>query len=89
MHAVMVTVRMAPARADEARKTLDDYIVPSVKQHPGLVKGTWMAADELGVSVVTYDSQENAEKAAGGVSAGPDDPISIESVQVYEVHAEA
>lgn len=88
MYAVVITVSMNPVNGETNRATLHDYVVPRAKQHAGFVKGTWLGDGATGISVVTYDSQETAEKAAAGVAA-PADPITIESVQVHEVQAEA
>lgn len=88
MHAMSVDVRIDPARAQEARDGLA-HLVPRVKAAPGFVRGTWYGDDESGHSVVLFDSAEHAEQMVQMISAQPGDPIEIESVKVYEVHAEA
>jgi quinol monooxygenase YgiN len=89
MYAVEVTVSITPSRAEEAVRGLHEHVVPATKQSPGFVRGTWYGdRHSEGHAVLTYDSQETAEKAAAGVTAGSDDAITIESVRVFEVQAE-
>ncbi|WP_133827960.1 hypothetical protein [Actinomycetospora succinea] len=84
---------LKPGRADEALRSLTDHIVPMSKQRPGFVKGTWYGDGESqGFALLTYSSRELAEQAAADISStgpGADDPIALESVDVYAVQAEA
>lgn len=89
MYAVLVNVKIAPGRYDEALAALRDQIVPMVKGAPGFVRGTWFGNEQSGNSLVVFDSEESARAMSAQVTSGPDDPVSIEDVQVYEVHAEA
>ncbi len=89
MHAVLVKVRIDPARWQEAVDGLKAELVPRVKSAPGFVRGTWFGNQTSGNSLMLFDSEENASQMAKMVSAGPDDPVQIEDVQVYQVHADA
>lgn len=40
-YAILATFRMNLAREAEQRAGLERMIVPSVRQHPGFVAGTW------------------------------------------------
>ena len=93
MHAMLVTVEIDPARADEARKVLDEFTVPTVKSQPGFVRGVWMRADDgtAGRGVVLFDSADQANAAAKLALQGPPPgaPVTIRSAEVFEVIAEA
>ena len=89
MYAVLVSVKIAPGRHDEAITNLRDHLVPMVKGAPGFVRGTWFGNEMSGNSLMVFDSEESARAMSTQVTSGPDDPVSIEKVQVYEVHAEA
>jgi hypothetical protein len=88
MYAVLVKVRIKPGRHDEAIRTLQSDIVPTVKGAPGLVRGTWFGDTETGNGLMVFQSEEHAQQAAGMISAGDDDPVEIQDVKVYEVNAE-
>ena len=68
---------------------LHENVVPMVKQAPGFVRGSWFGDDQTGRGLVLFASEDQARQAASLVSAGPDDPVQIESVTVYKVNAEA
>ncbi len=92
MHAVVVTVKIAAERFDESRKALREEVVPRVKKAPGLVKGFWtVRADKSeGTSIVVFDTQQNAENAAGMVRSSPPPPgVTLNTVEIREVVAEA
>ena len=89
MYAVLVKVRIDPTRLEEARKALQEEVVPRAKAVPGFVKGTWFGDSESGHGLVLVDSEEQAQYMAGMVTANPGEPAQIESVKVFQVHAEA
>lgn len=89
MYAVLVNVKIAAGRHNEAVATLKDHLVPMVKNAPGFVRGTWFGNEQSGNSLMVFESEESARAMSTQVQSGPDDPVSIENVQVYEVHAEA
>jgi hypothetical protein len=88
MHAVLVKVRIKPGRHDEAMRLLQANVVPEVKGTPGLVRGTWFGDAETGHGLMVFQSADQAQQMAGMVSAGDDDPVEIQDVEVYEVNAE-
>lgn len=89
MYAVLVNVQIAPGRHDEAMTNLRDRLVPMVKGAPGFLRGTWFGNEQSGNSLTVFNSEESARSLSTQVTYGPDDPVSIENVQVYQVHAEA
>lgn len=88
-YAMLVKVTIAPGRREESIRGLNEDVVPMVKQAPGFIRGTWFGDEHVGHGLVLFGSEEQARQAAGMVSAGPDDPVQIESATVYEVNAEA
>jgi len=75
MHAVVGKWRMDPAQHEEQDRTLNDQILPMVKQAPGFVSGYWgRAADGVEhVSFVVFEDQATAEGFAAVVRSDPED----------------
>jgi hypothetical protein len=89
MHAVLVKVQIKSGRYDEAIQSLQTNVLPQVTGAPGFVRGTWFGDHETGHGLVVFESEQQAQAMAGMVSAEADDPVEIQDVKVYEVHAEA
>lgn len=89
MHAVLVKVRIKSGRHDEAIQLLRANVVPQVKGAPGFVRGTWVGDSDTGHGLMLFESEEQARQLAGMVSAEDDDPVEIQNVKVYQLHAEA
>jgi hypothetical protein len=93
MHAVAATVAIAPGSFEGARTGLQTQVVPRMKQAPGFVKGYWTinASRDRGTSMMLFDTQENALNAAKMARSAQPPPsgVTLTSVEVYEVIAEA
>lgn len=89
MYAVLVTVRIDPARHGEALAGLHDGVVPQAKSAPGFVRGTWFGDQHSGHGLMVFQSEDQASQVAGMVSSAPDDPVQVIDVHVYQVNAEA
>lgn len=92
MHAVVVTVRIEPEQAEASRTVLENEIVPRVSQAPGFSSGYWTAADDQtsGLSMVLFDTKDNAEAAAEMARNMPFPPgVTMDRVEVREVVAHA
>ncbi len=89
MFAVLVKVRIDPARHAEALTGLHEGVVPQVRSAPGFVRGTWFGDETSGHGLMVFDSEEQASHMAGLVSSSPDDPVQVMDVHVYQVNAEA
>jgi hypothetical protein len=92
MHAVEATVAIAPGSFEGAQTGLHTHVVPQAKQAPGFVKGYWTinASRDRGKSMMLFDTQENAVNAAKmAQSSPPPSGVTMTSVEVYEVIAEA
>jgi hypothetical protein len=92
MHAVVVTVRIVPDRFEESHKALKEQVIPRVRQAPGLVKGFWTVSPDKtkGLSMVVFQSQQQAETAANGVRSNPLPPgVTLDTMEIREIVAEA
>ena len=90
MHAVFVIVNIAAGPFEQARKALQEQVVPRVRQAPGVVNGYWtIRADSAqGASMVIFDSKAHADAAAEMVRTQPPPPgVSLNVVEVREVVA--
>ena len=93
MYAVIVEVDTSGADRDEAIRRLREEIVPGVSQAPGFQSGTWTRHpdEQKGYSLVTFDTEENAQAAASRFAVGdtPQPGVTIERSEVREVVASA
>ena len=93
MHAVVGQVKVDTAREDDARKLLDDFVVPTTKGLSGFKGGYWVRAvdGDDGHSLLLFDTEENARAAATRIAEGPPPgaPASFVSARVCEVVAQA
>ena len=89
MYAVLVKVRIDPARHADALSGLHENVVPRVKNAPGFVRGTWFGDQETGHGLMLFQTEEQARRMATTVVSSPNDPVQIEHVHVSEVSAEA
>ena len=88
MHAVVVTVTINDH--ETATSHLRENVVPGVSQAPGFITGHWTRKDDSGVGMVIFESEEAAEAMMERVpSMVPEDVVTLESVEVREVVANA
>jgi hypothetical protein len=87
MHAVVVTVTINDGEA--ATSQLREQVVPGVSQAPGFVAGYWTRADDGGLSMVVFDSEDAAKAVSERVPSMVTDAVTIKSVEVREVVAHA
>ena len=88
MHAVVVRAKLS----DDDSASLEELrqqVVPRVSQAPGFVAGYWVRfqSENRGTSVIVFDSEENARNA--GEQFQPPGGVTLESVDVGEVVANA
>jgi hypothetical protein len=75
---------------EEAKRILDEQIVPGVSGAPGFVAGHWVeTADGSGTSVIVFESEEAANRAAASGPRPESDAITVESFTVGAVVAHA
>lgn len=91
MHVLAVNVRIDSGREDEARRELEENVVPRVKQAPGLVAAYWMEPQNgFGYALIVFDSEEHANAAKQMAESGPrPDFITLNPPQVMAVIAHA
>jgi hypothetical protein len=97
MHAVVVQVSIDESRFDEAQQGLKEFVVPNVSSQPGFVSGTWahQRAANRGMGMALYESEQAANDALAALAEmrklpeRADDPVTIQSAEVYEVAAQA
>jgi hypothetical protein len=91
VHAVVV--RVTVNEEDAGRKMLADEVVPRASAAPGFVAGYWTrsSSDNKGISMVVFDTEEQANAAKGMIEQGLPNPdaVTLESVEVREVVASA
>lgn len=91
MYAVFTEVNADESHTEAGRKFLNEMAVPMVKDH-GAKAAFWLAPrGGRGVSVVVFDSEDEARKAAEplkvGDQAGPTPEVTFRTVEVREVIA--
>ena len=87
MHALVVRVTIH--NADRTREVLNNQVVPQVSGAPGFKAGYWTWAtgggETNGLSMIIFDSEENA-RAAGdrirAIAADAPDDVTLEGVEV-------
>jgi hypothetical protein len=87
MHAVVLNVTVTDA--DAATAALRDQVVPQVSGTPGFVTGYWVRLDGgRGTAVVVFES-EDAARSAAAEAQPPGDLMTLDSVEVGELVANA
>ena len=91
-----VVVRVTIHNADRTREVLNSQVVPGVSGAPGFEAGYWTwstgGGGLNGLSMIMFDSEENA-RAAGerirAIAADAPDDVTLDDVEVREVVASA
>ena len=86
MHAVVVRVTLS---GEVDPTALRERVVPRVSQMPGFVAGYWTREGNSGLSMVVFESEQNARAGSEQVPAMLPDDVTIESNEVREVVAHA
>lgn len=93
MYATFAVVDIDASRADEAEKLLEEFTLPSARSLEGFVRGTWIRTKDgsEGRGLVVFDTEEHAQAATETIRQGPppEAPVTLRSVEVLEVLAEA
>jgi hypothetical protein len=88
MHAVVVNVTVNDFEAGLAN--LRGEVVPRVSQAPGFVAGYWLRpVDDKGLGVIVFESEEAARGVADKIEPPPSGEVTLDSVDVREVVANA
>ncbi|HEV8103840.1 MAG TPA: hypothetical protein VGP69_08910 [Gaiellaceae bacterium] len=92
MHALVVRVTIHDA--DRTREALKSQVVPQVSGAPGFKTGYWTwstgGSDLNGLSMIIFDSEDNARAAGDRIRAlAADSAVTVENVEVRDVVASA
>lgn len=87
MHAVVVRVTINDVEASET--VLREQVVPRVSQAPGFVAGYWTRQDDSGLSIVVFESEDDARRMSEQVPSVVPDSVTLEQVEVRAVVAHA
>ena len=87
MYAVVVRVNIKDE--DAATSALTEEVVPRVKQAPGFKAGYWTRKDDNGMSMIIFESEEQAQNAANAIKGNMPDAVELDHVAVREVVASA
>ena len=85
MHAVVVKVTIK--ETGRAQEELQNRVVPNVSQLPGLVAGYWTRSGDDGMSMVVFESEDDARRMADRVPQILPDVVTLRDVEVREVVA--
>ena len=87
MYAVVVRVTLKDE--DAATKELNEQVVPRASQAPGFKAGYWTRKDDNGLSMVIFETEEQAKAAAEMAKGNVPDAVTLDHVGVREVVASA
>ena len=87
MHAVVVKVTIN--EQDAADTALREQVVPGVSQAPGFVAGYWTRKDDTGLSMIVFESEQAASGMSERITSMVPDTVTLDSVEVREVVANA
>jgi hypothetical protein len=88
VHAVVVKVKIS-GDTDTAQQMLREEVVPQISKAPGFVAGYWTRKENTGISMVVFDSEEEANQASERVRSMAPENVTVEDVEVREVVANA
>ncbi len=90
MHAALISVRVNPEAQESALSVLRDQVVPMVASAPGFVAGYWLEPENyVGLSVVLFETEEQARETAPPLGPAPAPGATVESVEFRPVVANA
>jgi hypothetical protein len=87
MHAVVVRVTVSDV--ERAQEELRNEVVPRASQSPGFIAGYWTRSNNSGLSMIVFESEENARQAADRIPQSVPEHVTLENVEVREVVANA
>ena len=94
-HATLATFLIDLSRETEQREALERFIVPGVRQFPGVVSGQWTVDRATSESVVllTHESLDAADTMAenirGNAASQADAGLELVGVRILEIAASA
>jgi hypothetical protein len=88
VHAALVRLTIDPERAPAAAEALMNDVLPRVRSAPGFVAGYWLEpVDGQGLSIVLFETGEQAREAAPPISSWAAPGVAITGVEFRRVAA--
>lgn len=84
-----VVVRVTVNDPDGAQQRLETEVVPRASGAPGFQAGYWTREGQTGLSMIVFDSEENARAAADRIPDAVPEGVTFEGIEVREVVASA
>lgn len=92
-YAAVIEVDNSGEDPDEGRRGLREELLPALKAMPGFVSAVLLTAYDRGqgLAVVCFDTAEDAERLASGVTLGQElrAGVTVSNIRVFEVSASA
>ncbi len=93
MHAIVAHVTFKQGQENAAVKELDNLVIPAAKGAQGFKGGYWLRSEDgkHGTSVELYESADKAraEMARRGSGVPPQAPVTLDSIELFEVVRDA
>jgi len=87
MHAVVVRVTINDT--ESAENHLRNEVVPRASQSPGFVTGYWTRKDNDGLSLIVFESEEQARALSERIPTMVPESVTFVDAEVREVAASA
>jgi hypothetical protein len=84
-----LVVRVTIKDEDAATTALNEQVVPRASQAPGFKAGYWTRKDDNGLSMIIFESEEQAKAAGEMAQQNVPDAVTMDHVGVREVVASA
>jgi hypothetical protein len=93
MHAAVGHVTIDPSRMDEAKKQLNEMVVPVAREAKGFVSGIWTHSPRgKGVGIISFETEHDAQAFVTNIQSMElpgDSPVTVDSMEMYTVVATA
>jgi hypothetical protein len=90
MHAVMLQVKVDPARFEESVGFVEREVLPVARQMPGIVAGYWLASPQGdgGIALTVFETEDAAKASMEMMDSGPrPDYARFHSIELLRVTA--
>lgn len=84
-----LVVRVTIKDEDAATTALNEQVVPRASQAPGFKAGYWTRKDDNGLSMIIFESEDQAKAAAEMAQQNMPNAVTMDHVAVREVVASA
>lgn len=88
MHAVVFEVDMKEGWEAKVDQELD-FMVQSLKELPGFVRGTWVTDGTVGLSMILFEAKDVAQQVVDNAFLPPDASATLRSARLFQVQRDA